>query len=281
MTTQNFNINDLIAAEAAQTTDMNDNLSGGGGGKFPVLDAGQYLGQMIGYTDMGEHEDSFDGKVTGVFPKIRLEFAVFPPREDGTLHADDMVIVRSFDLFIKRGDRAGSTRAFRAFNHANDPKITHFAQFFGKPYLIKVTKRKSKDGKKEYNVVDLAGTQPAINPVTRAAYPVPEVDDKFKTVFLWNNPVKAMWDKLEIEGTTEDGKSRNFIQDEIVNAKNFHGSALELMLKGEGIALPTPQAPVAVPEPKSEAPAAPVAPALPTMPTSPVMPDVADDDIPF
>src|SRR5699024_12564062 len=106
-------------------------------------------------------------------------------------------------------------------------------------------------GKREYNVIDWSKTTAAVNPVTRQPYELPEIDDALKVVFLWNNPVKEMWDKLYIEGENDNGESKNFIQDEIVNAKNFHGSAVDLMLRGGGAPLPNPVEAKAEAKPKA------------------------------
>lgn len=58
-------------------------------------------------------------------------------------------------------------------------------------------------------------------------------------LFLWDNPKPMFWDSLFIEGTytkkvgdKEEEVSKNYLQEAIMGAKNFEGSALEAMLGG-------------------------------------------------
>jgi len=264
---------DLINKEV-QTSGINMNEAGTGGSARQVLETGQYLGAIVGYIDLGDQPEEFQGKFNGVFPCVRLEVAVFPPQEDGTLSTDP-VIVAEREMFFKNNERATSFRAFKALNYQNDPQFRHFAQAFMRPYLFTITKRIAKQSQNPYNIIDWPKTVPAVDPMTRKPYSLPEIDDKFKVVFLWNNPVKEMWDKLHIEGTFDDGKSKNFIQETIINAKNFHGSAVDLMLRNGGEPLPEPQASTPKPEEPQPEPAAPVAPPAPVAPSMPASPEAS------
>lgn len=287
-----------IEQEAQQSVNMNEASSGGF--EQTVLESGNYLGAMVEYVDLGEQEDVFQGQSKGFFPKVRLGFAVFGYVDDGAgglkMDVDNPVIIRE-TLFLKRNEKANAYKAFRALNVANDPKITHFAQFFMKPFMFKVVKKQNKDKTRYYNLIELTATVPAVDGMTRQPYQLPKIDDKFKVVFLWNNPIKEMWDKLYIDGTRDDGSSKNFIQDEIASAANFHGSAVEAMLGGSELpiptatqAAPTPPTPQPVPQPVPT-PQAPTQAAPQPTPTPPVpqppMPSLAqevaalDDDIPF
>lgn len=272
-----MNYQDLINAELEATNvDMNQASQGF---ERIILETGQYLGAIVAYVDLGDQEERYKNEAKGVGPCVRLEVAVFPVGEDGTM-ATEPVLIPEREMFIKNNERAKSFRAFQALNYQNDPKFRHFAQAFMRPYLFTVTKRVSKTTNRPYNTIDWAKTQPAVDPMTRKPYTLPEVDDRFKVVFLWNNPTQEMWDKLYIEGEMEDGSSKNFIQEQIVNAKNFHGSAVDLMLRSGGKPIPNPIAaapaepeqPVEQPTEQPEeaapvAPVSPVSPALPTMPT--------------
>lgn len=280
---------DLINKEAAQTTDMN--VASSGGFNQTILESGSYLGALVGYIDLGDQPDEYQGEVKGNFPKVRLEFAVFSYIEvDGQMQMDteNPVILRQ-ELFLKNNERAGSFKAFKAMNYANDPSITHFAQFLGKPFMFSVVKAVAKQSKREYNRLDLSKTAPAVDPMTRQPYALPKIDEKWITVFLWNNPIKEMWDKLYIDGTRDDGTSKNFIQDEIIGATNYHGSALQLLLEGSGQALPTPSTeptPAPTPEAAPEAPQQPEAPTpvptpAPAAPMPTPAPAVETDDIVF
>ena len=122
----------------------------------------------------------------------------------------------------------------------------HIARYLGQVFQFNVKHNKSADGKKTYVniwydgawhvglpiIVDaIAGTttdyservRPAINP-TR--------------LFLWSNPTPETWDTLFVDGTrkvkqadgTEVEESKNWLQELVMSAKDFKGSALDLML---------------------------------------------------
>ena len=103
---------------------------------------------------------------------------------------------------------------------------------------------------------------------------MPELDASEIKLFLWNNPTKETWDSLYIEGTKDDGKSKNWIQEDMYKAVDFPGSALDIMLNAGSVpspaAMQTPTAPAAPTAPT--APTAPVAPAASVAPAAPVAP---------
>ena len=64
-----------------------------------------------------------------------------------------------------------------------------------------------------------------------------------RKIFLWDQPTKECWDSLFIDGERDeikDGKetgkkiSKNWIQETILKATNFKGSALDILLQGAG-----------------------------------------------
>ena len=141
-----------------------------------------------------------------------------------------------------------------------------------------------KAGDAPRSVIDLEGFLPPFDPVTKQPYAIPAASDELFKLFLWERPTKECWDSLYIDGTNETtGKSKNFIQNKCLSAKNFPGSPLEAMLMGLG--MPTLAADCDNPdadsheEPAQEATSAavPAIPAAtPTVPTAPV-----DDMPPF
>ena len=137
----------------------------------------------------------------------------------------------------------------------------------------------SKTSGKKTNIVDLSGIRPIpkFDPNTGAPVQMPALDASEVKLFLWGNPTQATWDSLHIEGTKDDGKSKNWIQEDMYLAVDFAGSPLDVMLNGAGIPAPqdmqdpaTPAAPAAPSAPA--APAAPTAPAAPVAPTAPAAP---------
>ena len=57
---------------------------------------------------------------------------------------------------------------------------------------------------------------------------------------MWSNPTKETWDSLFIDGTTEiknadgtvENKSKNWVQETVLSATDYGGSALEQLLHG-------------------------------------------------
>src|SRR5690625_7850537 len=119
------NDQDLTHEEAealAATYNMNEASAGSG---FPVIESGEYLGAVVAYIDLGNHEDEYNGKVSGVFPRFKMEVAVCQPDENRTL-SPDPVVIRDYGMFLKRNERSKAFKAFRALNYTNDPNFTHF-----------------------------------------------------------------------------------------------------------------------------------------------------------
>lgn len=124
------------------------------------------------------------------------------------------------------------SRFIKLFNAMNFKKAVSMVQLLGEAYLIncKIV-NKMKDGKQvQINEFDFAGIREAIDPATGEPYNLPPLDESLVRVLLWDAPSKEQWDSLYIEGTKEDGSSKNFIQEEVMNAQNFVGSKLAIML---------------------------------------------------
>ncbi|MNV83012.1 hypothetical protein D3C71_1767860 [compost metagenome] len=128
------------------------------------------------------------------------------------------------------------------------------------------------------NRLDLNGIFPALNPVDGKEVALAPLDPADREFFFFQNPTPETWAALYVEGTWDDGGSKNKAQEKILSALNFPGSKLEQMISGVVLPDLTPEAPVAAPAvvaPAAEVVApvvAPTAPAAPVMPTLPVMP---------
>ena len=117
---------------------------------------------------------------------------------------------------------------------------------------------------------------PKFDPNTGEPIKMPTLDASEIKLFQWNNPTKETWDSLQLEGTFDDGKSKNWIQEDMYKAVDFPGSALDIMLNAGSVpspaAMQAPAAPAATIA--QAAPNAPVAPAAPVAPVAPVAPAV-------
>lgn len=291
MTAQNPSVLAAIhaAAEAAAEVSAVDiTETGTGGGGQQVLETGKYLGRLVEYVEYGSQKNRFEPNKP---PRsvCRVAFAVFPfeTKEDGTRSISTTpVFIRSSDLTISNHEKATLKVLYNRLNWRNDTKKTHVAMFLGDAYFVDVVKRTPKGGTKERNYLDLKGVGPAVDPMSGQPYNVPAVEDKAYRAFFWDVPTPESWESLYIEGSNDDGTSRNFVQEQILAAVDFPGSPLEMMLQGtSSIPAPTdavaatPAATPAVPETEAavdvpwEEPAAPAAPAAPA-PAAPVAPEV-------
>lgn len=227
---------DQINRIAEDSHNMHDTTSGGGG--RVLIEEGFYYGYLCQYVELGSHEDVFKGKSKGVFPNFAVGVAIFHDDDN----PDDYVIIDNgsfrFGIALKSNEGSGAVKMFRGLNVTSDPNTTHIAQFLGQPRQFKVLKVK-KD-KSEFNQIDWAATTPAVEGRGKNARPIelPEVREEDIRVFFWDEPEQAAWDAMYIEpksGEREDGTKyevTNFIQNKIVSAKNFEGSALQEMLEG-------------------------------------------------
>lgn len=278
MTTSVLQQMQALAAQAAEVSSVDITETGTGGGSRKVLDKGKYLGRMVEYIEKGSQKNTFEPSKP---PRsiCRIGFAVFPfeVAEDGTRSvSEEPVFIRTSDLTISNHEKAGLKRMYNRLNWRNDATKSHIAMFLGEPFFIGVDKRTTKDGKREYNTIDTNDISPAVDPMSGQPYNVPAVSDDVYRAFFWEMPTKESWDSLYIEGSTDDGKSKNFIQEEILAAVDYPGSPLEQLLTGaSSVPLPTEQAATAAPAaPEAPAPEAPPAPEVPTAPAAPVAPAV-------
>lgn len=271
----------LAAQEAETGIDMTEAVKGGGGRLLPE---GYAFAQLVEYIELGKQPQEFQGKAKPAEMEVQLAFALTgqavdpadPTKtipytnEDGTPY-----IVRPWSFALSRNEKSRAFLLFKALNWKGTAK--NFAQLLGEKWLVKIV-HTEKDNKKR-SELDLKSFIPPLDPVSRAAYPIADADASLYKLFLWNRPTKAAWDSLFIEGqwAAKDGKpaeSKNKLQETILGAVDFQGSALQALLGGAVTALPTaPTGPVAAPQVATPtvAPAAVAAPVV----AAPVVPPAA------
>ena len=284
MSTQNPSVLAAIhaAAEAAAEVSAVDiTETGTGGGGQQVLESGKYLGRLVEYIEYGSQKNRFEPNKP---PRsvCRIAFAVFPfeTNADGTRSISSTpVFIRSSDLTLSNHEKATLKVLYNRLNWRNDPNKSHIALFLGEPFFVDVEKRIPKGGTKARNYLDLKGVGPAVDPMSGQPYNVPAVEDKAYRAFFWDMPTPESWESLFIDGKNDDGTSRNFVQEQILGAVDFPGSALEQVLHGSSSipapadAVPAPEAAADVPWVEPTAPAVPVAP-VPEAPAAPAVPQV-------
>ena len=284
------NLNALVN-ETVETQGVDHSVTQQGGGNFEdvLLPKGTYYGRMVEYIELGKKIPMNAGKPTGkpAVLNVRTGFIIYTP--DGGIKR-----INPFPMAVSSFEKAKFKQLFDKMNV--DGTLKHLAQALGKPMAFDIEQYTTKAGK-TLNVINFAGTRPLpkFDPNTGAPIVLPELDEQFLRLFLWNNPTKETWESLYIE-------KNNFIQEDILAAVDFEGSALQQLLMG-GVPSPEALAPagaaapsntgaqltgtastagtVAAPgaaaaqSPAPVAPAAPVAPVAPQAPVAPIAPPVA------
>lgn len=264
-----------LVNETVETQGVDHSITQQGGGNFEdvLLPKGTYYGRMVEYIELGKKIPMNAGKPTGkpAVLNVRTGFIIYTP--DGGIKR-----INPFPMAVSSFEKAKFKQLFDKMNV--DGTMKHLAQALGKPMAFEVEQHTTKAGK-TLNVIEFSGTRalPKFDPNTGAAIVLPELDEQFLRLFLWNNPTKETWESLHIE-------KNNFIQEDILAAVDFEGSALQQLLMGgvpspEALAPAAPSGPGAVQNSNLEvvqqaqhaqAPAAPVAPAAPIAPVAPVAP---------
>lgn len=273
----------LANLDAEQGQDFNVAQKGGGGGR--LLPAGYAFGRLVEYVEYGMQPQEFAGKAKDPAMEFTLGFALTGQgyqNDDGTPY-----IIRTFTTALTMYEKSRAFLMFKLLNWRGTAKT--YAQLLNETYLVKIVQvPKSKTDPTLVSRMDLTGFLPPLDPVTKAPYPIAQVPEELFRLFLWSHPTKEAWDSLFIEGVNDDKTSRNRIQETILGALDFQGSALQEMLMNSGVtALPTAplaaavapvQVAVSAPvvaatvanETVSAAVVAPVAPAIPSVPVVPV-----------
>lgn len=243
-----------LANEAAEIATVDMSQTSTGGGSKIVLSEGHYLGRLVEYVEIGHRPNTFKG-ATGTRPEVRIGVALWytddllhgAPLPDPDAVADQPeqelqgpVVLRTFGLNMSNNEKSKLKLAFDRMNYGRDKASKRsMAQFLGQPFLFKVTVTESKTKKGEFhNNLVLHEVMPPFDLRTRKPIPVPAVEDDLYKLFLWDMPTQETWDSLYIDGVRDDGKSKNWRQEEILKATNFQGSPLQQMLGGAG-ALPS------------------------------------------
>lgn len=247
-----------LANQAAETgDDMTVVVKGGGGAK--LLPAGNCLGRLVRYVEYGNQPQEFGGKAQDPAPEFQLGFALYGEgyqNEDGTPY-----IMSTYPIKRSRNEKAGAYLLFKALNWKGT--ATHFAQLVGQAFIVNIENKTPKDATKAArSTINLKGFLPPLDPVTRSPYAVPEARADDLGLFLWDYPTLDAWNSLYIDGTYDDGSSKNWLQGTLLAATNFAGSALESLLVTSGTAF-------TVPAPKAAPPSLPAAPAVPNLVAAP------------
>ncbi|WP_175722305.1 hypothetical protein [Burkholderia ambifaria] len=238
-------------AEAKKTgPNMNEAQAGG---EWAPPAAGIARARFVGYFELGTHEEEFEGKKRDR-EKVDLVFELSGPNHEPIKAADGTPIpIRiTAQETLSFSEKAHFFKLFASMNAAHGGTATHMAELLGKPFIVEIFHRKSKDGKRTYanlrgpNGYNVKGTtvqdplsgKPVLIEVAAALTDV--------KAFIWDVADMQMWNSIYIEGKYPERKdektgevisaerSKNVIQEKIMSAKNWKAHPLAAVVAAGG-----------------------------------------------
>lgn len=192
-----------------------------------LLPEGYAIARLVEYIETGMHEQEYQGQKKDPRREFRIGFALYGEgyqKEDGTPRT-----ISSFSMPLFNNERSKAFKMFEMMNYKKDKK--NFAQMLGDAFLVHIKHVKSSNGAMRARL-DTDDIRPPLDPLTQRPYPVPEAPENLYRVLLWDAPTLEQWKSIEIQGTTDAGKSKNFLQEECLAALDFPGSKLEQLING-------------------------------------------------
>lgn len=205
--------------------------SGGGSGYTPPPE-GPVLLRFVGYIEIGQVLDEYQGE-RRIKDKVKL---IFECHGKNYPNNDRITITENLSLH----EKSNFQKIFQAMR-AGDDSIRHMSQLLGGAFRGRVYHHSftGRDGNKRvfarlrdkngYSIGPSVAEDPETGEVRAIQVPEPKTPLK---IFLWNFATKEMWDNLFIEGEYSDGRSKNLLQNEILEAYNFKGSPIDNILNG-------------------------------------------------
>lgn len=221
----------------------------GGGGEYTPPAEGTAMLRFVGYVELGNQAHTYKGK-TSYKPKVQLTFELHGKKwpynelDDGTKVPQRITIKET-------QSQSQKAHFFKIFNAMRDGReeITHYTEMLGDAFCGRIV----------HDIAEAKGDLPERvfarlrddngytirgpwveapdddGDIVKRKVKVPEALSELRC-FVWDFADKEMWDSLYIDGEYEDtGKTKNVLQEMILNAENFAGSPIDALLaKGNG-----------------------------------------------
>ncbi|WCA46273.1 hypothetical protein [Caulobacter phage ERS] len=205
--------------------------------------------RFVEYIELGKTVENFEGK-DKIVEKVILTFELFGSK--WPLSSEGKPIRVSWDMSKSNSEKSGYHKLFKSMNA--DGTATHMAKLLGKSFMGTLRHHPTKkDPTKKYatfrDLNNVLTIRPNVyeDPITneKKTLEVPPMVGPAK-VFLFDLASKPMWDSLFIDGmyeeqrdekgeVTKPAKSKNWLQERIMSAKNFPGSKLAAMVQAGGL----------------------------------------------
>lgn len=255
MTKLNKNVQDLIKkAREKENHTKEESFK-----DFQVAPAGKAAARFIEYIEVGNQpQRAFKGKAKPDADTAIITFELLSPKHISEFEHEGQQITRAnkitFRVKKSFSSKANFKKLFEKMRYGRDG-IDHIAQMLGEAFIVNIihnTVKQADGSERTYANISSAemgymiesphtmDAETGESKAIKVRDPISEIK-----LFLFETPTKESWDSLFIDGektkTNNKGEeevvSNNWIQDLIVNATNFEGSAVEVMLEG-GDAIP-------------------------------------------
>jgi hypothetical protein len=221
--------------------------TGGGDFAYEVPAAGKCTARFVEYIELGKQpQRPFQGKPKAPAEEVRLTFELIGKTRGKTVQINgvDTFIPERFTLTLVKSmnKKAKFAKLFDKMLYGRDG-FHHLGQLLGEGFTLEIH-HVQKDDKTYANITDAAGdftigSPMYFNGVESVPINIPPAKLPIRT-FVFTDPRKDEWDALFIDGSRDekDDKgqikqvSKNYLQEKIRKATNFHGSALEALLEG-------------------------------------------------
>lgn len=234
-----------IAALAAAAAQTGPDLNKQSGGDYKPPEKGATRLRFIEYVELGVHTTGAGGQYgPKTKPRAQFGFELSGPRHlpkeiDGKKYPH---IIR-FDLAVGQGKKNDYSKLFKLMV-ADFPGRKNFAQLLGEAFLGTVVHREYKKRNGEDGVsADLKNGDAGFTiksttyeDVESGVAKTAKVDEALSELrlFLWDFADSEQWDSIFIDGTYDDGNTKNKLQEKLKAAENFVGSPIYLALQDEG-----------------------------------------------
>lgn len=195
--------------------------------------------RLVSYIETGVHRTVFKGSPK-IKPRCEVTFELSGPKhEPKVLESGEKIPFRiTVKEVVGTTAKNGYIKLFNALNTDGTAKnfvdllldgawrgiVSHF-KFKGNDGQDRIVAQLKKDG--AYQIMPVSFEDPETGEVRTVAVPPAITAPR---VFLWDYADLDQWDSLFIDGTRDDGTSKNYIQEKIKSAENFVGSPIYNLL---------------------------------------------------
>lgn len=219
--------------------------------EYTLPPAGPTPARFIGYVEIGKQPQEYQGTAKAPALEAIMTFELNGPKHRRKVVVDGVEQEFTNRIQIRETVSVNAKANFKKlFSEMRQERedVTHMAHMLGEPFLITIVHATVGEGdkKKTYaNMKDANGWRigppvwiDPMDPDNKHNVPVPEATQPIQ-LMLWDNPNKAMWDSIFIDGTRtvkRDGKdvevSKNWMQELCLKAVDYEQSPLYDMLTG-------------------------------------------------